>query len=157
MIWGPPRYTHTHPHTQWIVTHLSVIKLMGSDQWWIRVVPCFRRGNWLWWVWVFFTLASPLWTLTREVLQCRFHLNVNLKAISLRRAWMLMRLESRFAHNRYAKLCRKKPTDILFSQRAHISVFLLFAQKDFGPLLSFLCDDWRPMGENKALWWQCGS
>lgn len=105
----PPLNTHTqtHKHTHsrswdtpvsnringlWSMLDLSYISALGVEN-------DFDER-----VFVFF-FCSPPWTLTREVLQCRFHLNVNLKSISLRLARMLMCLESWFAssHSRYGK------------------------------------------------------
>lgn len=104
-----------------------------------------------------------------EVLTRHFHLNVNLKAVSLRLAWMLIYSESLFAldHVGYGKLWETnvaKPDNIRF--------FSVFCKE---PLRVFFCSgfvrrlsttlifshwQWlvlRPIGENKTLWICFGS
>lgn len=99
--------------------------------------------------WIFFSPPTPPWSLTREVPQCHFHLNVNLKTLSLRLAWMLIRFESLFAshHNGSAKLwavCHLTDAHWFFfssllPQRTPISVFfgLSLVEKVFLSTLIF--------------------
>jgi len=56
--------------------------------------------------WSIFPPPTPPWSLTYEVLKCHFHLNVNLRTVSLRLAWLLTCFASLFAldHIGYAEL-----------------------------------------------------
>lgn len=111
-------------------------------------------------IFFFFIPPTPPWSLTREVPQCHFHLNVNLKAVSLRLAWMLICFESLFAsdHNGYVKLWAvvslNQHTFFFFPKSSYKCFPTLRLSKRF--LSTLIFSQWqclapRPMGENKTL------
>lgn len=114
----------------------------------------------------FFIPSTPPWSLTREVLECRFHLNDNLKAVSLRLAWLLTCCEGPFAlgHSgcvkRWAAVLPKQSTTLSFLMVFQTSskVFFCFFQVERS-LSTVIFSRWqwpqlalRPTGEDEPLW-----
>lgn len=96
-----------------------------------------------------FFCADPPWSMTRKVPQCHFHLNVNLKAISLRPTRMLTCFESRFASQlrqiwwNCELLCHKINTHSSFSgfSKELLQVVFCSLVKKVFVHFNLLCDD----------------
>ena len=130
------------------------------------------HAKWLWWM-QFFIPPTPPWSLTREVLKCHFHLNVNLKAVFFKTGMGAdMLWKSICIRPRWVSEC-----EVIVTKTKHILCFLFFLPVFFfkEPLKVFFCSlvvkrflstlifsQWRwpaprPVGENETLWCRFGS